>query len=223
VDTRGNLSIDGTPVKRILIGDDHGIVRKGLMETLEDDLGQVSFGEADNGRDILAKVAQSKWDLVLLDINMEGRNGLDVLQEIHRAHPKLPVLILSMYSEDEFAVRALKEGAAGYVSKRMGSEELLGAIRKVLDGGRYISATVAEKLAADLQRPSGKSLHESLSNRELQILRMIAMGQSLKEIAGELCISVKTVGTYHTRLLQKMNMSSDIELTRYALAHKLAE
>jgi len=174
-------------------------------------------------RDILAKVAQSKWDLVLLDINMEGRNGLDVLQEIHRAHPKLPVLILSMYSEDEFAVRALKEGAAGYVSKRMGSEELLGAIRKVLDGGRYISATVAEKLAADLQRPSGKSLHESLSNRELQILRMIAMGQSLKEIAGELCISVKTVGTYHTRLLQKMNMSSDIELTRYALAHKLAE
>jgi two-component system, NarL family, invasion response regulator UvrY len=211
------------PTKRILIADDHGIVRKGLKETLEEELGSMSFGEAENGRQVLEQVWKQKWDLVLLDINMEERSGLDVLHEIHKTHPDLPVLILSMYPEEEFAVRALKQGAAGYISKRRASEELVAAVKKILAGGRYISANVAEKLATDLQRESEKPLHEYLSNREFQLLRMIATGRSLKEIAGELSISVKTVGTYHTRLLEKMGMGSDIELTRYALARKLVD
>jgi len=209
-------------VRRILIADDHDIVRKGLKNTLEEELGRMYFGEAENGRQTLEEVFKGDWDLVLLDINMEERSGLDVLQEIHKARPALPVLILSMYPEEEFAVRALKQGAAGYISKRRASEELVGAVRKVLAGGRYISAVVAERLAADLQRESEKPLHESLSNREFQLLRLIATGKSLKEIAG-LSISVKTVGTYHTRLLEKMGMSSDIELTRYALANRLVD
>jgi two-component system invasion response regulator UvrY len=212
-----------TAAKRILIADDHDIVRKGLRETLDEELGRMNFGEAENGRQTLEEVFKGDWDLVLLDINMEERNGLDVLQEIHRARPTLPVLILSMYPEEEFAVRALKQGAAGYISKRRASEELVGAVKKVLAGGRYISTAVAERLAADLQRESEKPLHESLSNREFQLLRLIATGKSLKEIAGELSISVKTVGTYHTRLLEKMGMSSDIELTRYALTNKLVD
>ena len=211
------------PTQRILIADDHGIVRKGLKNTLEEELGRMTFGEAENGRQALEQVYKQEWDLVLLDINMEGRSGLEVLQEIHKARPELPVLILSMYSEEEFAVRALKQGAAGYISKRRASEELVGAVKKVLAGGRYISAAVAERLAADLQLESEKRLHESLSNREFQLLRLIATGKSLKEIAAELFISVKTVGTYHTRLLEKMGMGSDIELTRYALANKLVE
>jgi len=210
-------------VRRILIADDHDIVRKGLKNTLEEELGRMYFGEAENGRQTLEEVFKGDWDLVLLDINMEERSGLDVLQEIHKARPALPVLILSMYPEEEFAVRALKQGAAGYISKRRASEELVGAVKKVLAGGRYISAAVAERLAADLQRESEKPLHESLSNREFQLLRLIATGKSLKEIAGELSISVKTVGTYHTRLLEKMGMGSDIELTRYALTNKLAD
>jgi DNA-binding NarL/FixJ family response regulator len=209
--------------KRILIADDHGIVRKGLKNTLEEELGRMAFGEAENGRQVLEQVSKQEWDLVLLDINMEGRSGLEVLAEIHRARPDLPVLILSMYPEEEFAVRALKQGAAGYISKRRASEELVGAVKKVLAGGRYISAAVAERLAVDLQHESEKPLHESLSNREFQLLRLIATGKSLKEIAGELSISVKTVGTYHTRLLEKMRMGSDIELTRYALANKLVD
>ena len=211
------------PTQRILIADDHGIVRKGLRETLEEELGRMTFGEAENGREVLEQVYKQEWDLVLLDINMEGRSGLEVLQDIHKTRPTLPVLILSMYPEEEFAVRALKQGAAGYISKRRASEELVGAVKKVLAGGRYISAAVAERLAADLQRESEKPLHESLSNREFQLLRLIATGKSLKESAGELSISVKTVGTYHTRLLEKMGMGSDIELTRYALANKLVD
>jgi len=209
--------------QRILIADDHDIVRKGLRETLDEELGRMTFGEAENGRQVLEQVHKQDWDLVLLDINMEGRSGLDVLQDIHKAHPALPVLILSMYPEEEFAVRALKQGAAGYISKRRASEELVGAVKKVLAGGRYISAAVAERLAADLQRESEKPLHETLSNREFQLLRLIATGKSLKEIAAELSLSVKTVGTYHTRLLEKMGMVSDIELTRYALANKLVD
>jgi DNA-binding NarL/FixJ family response regulator len=209
--------------QRILIADDHDIVRKGLRETLEEELGRMTFGEAENGRQALEQVHKQDWDLVLLDINMEDRSGLDVLQDIHKAHPALPVLILSMYPEEEFAVRALKQGAAGYISKRRASEELVGAVKKVLAGGRYISAAVAERLAADLQRESEKPLHETLSNREFQLLRLIATGKSLKEIAAELSLSVKTVGTYHTRLLEKMGKVSDIELTRYALANKLVD
>jgi two-component system, NarL family, invasion response regulator UvrY len=208
---------------RILLADDHAIVRKGLKEMLEEELGRVSFGEAENGQQVLDQVRRQPWDLVLLDINMEGRSGLDVLGEMGKAPRKPPVLILSMYPEAEFAVRALKQGAAGYLNKQSAPEELVAAVKKVLAGGRYISAAVADRLAADLQRGTDKPAHESLSSREFQVMRMIAMGKSLKEIADELSISAKTVGTYHLRLLEKMGMKSDIEITRYALTHKLVD
>jgi DNA-binding NarL/FixJ family response regulator len=208
---------------RILLADDHAIVRKGLKETLEEELGRVSFGEAENGQQVLDQVRKQSWDLVVLDINMEGRSGLDVLVEMRRASGAPPVLILSMYPEAEFAVRALKHGAAGYLNKQSAPEELVAAVKKVLAGGRYISAAVADRLAADLQRGTDKPPHESLSSREFQVMRMIAVGKSLKEIADELSISAKTVGTYHLRLLEKMGMKSDIEITRYALTHKLVD
>jgi two-component system, NarL family, invasion response regulator UvrY len=208
---------------RILLADDHAIVRRGLKETLEDELGRVIFGEAENGQQVLAQVSKQPWDLVLLDINMEGRSGLDVLEELRKVHPRPPVLILSMYPEAEFAVRALKQGAAGYLNKQSAPEELVVAVKQVLAGGRYISAAVADRLAADLQRRTEPLPHESLSSREFQVMRMIAMGKTLKEIADELSISAKTVGTYHTRLLEKMRMKSDIEITRYALSRRLVD
>ena len=210
-------------MKRILIADDHAILRKGLKETLEEELGPITFGEAVNAHQILEQVWKHNWDLVLLDIGLPGRSGLEVLEEIRRSRPKLPVLILSMYPEAQFAVRALKEGAAGYVSKQSAPEELVAAVTKVLAGGRYVSPALGERLAAEMQRETQKPPHESLSNRELQVMRLVASGKALKEIGDELSLSVKTVGTYHTRLLQKMGMKSDVELTRYALLNKLVD
>jgi DNA-binding NarL/FixJ family response regulator len=210
-------------MKRILIADDHAIVRKGLKETLEEELGRVSFGEAENGAQVLEQVRKQEWDLLLLDIGMEGRSGLEVLEEVRKIRRKLPVLILSMYPEGEFAVRALKQGAAGYLNKQSAPEQLAAAVVKVLAGGRYISAALAERLAAEMQRESPEPPHESLSNRELQVMRMVAGGKSLKEIADALSISVKTVGTYHTRILDKMGLKSDVEITRYALLNKLVD
>jgi DNA-binding NarL/FixJ family response regulator len=206
-------------MKRILIADDHAIVRKGLKETLQEELGRVTFGEAENGVQVLEQIRKQEWDLVLLDIGMEGRSGLEVLEEIRKIRPRLPVLILSMYP----AVRALKQGAAGYLNKQSAPEELLAAAVKVLAGGRYISAAQADRLAAQMQRESPMSPHESLSNRELEVMRMVAAGKSLKEIAGALSLSVKTVGAYHTRLLDKMGLKSDVEITRYALLKKLVD
>jgi DNA-binding NarL/FixJ family response regulator len=208
-------------MKRILIADDHAIVRKGLKETLEEELGSVTFGEAKDGTQVLDQIRKQKWDLVLLDIGMEGRSGLEVLEEIREVQPKLPVLMLSMYSERDFAVRALRQGAAGYVNKQAPTEELVGAVSKVLNGQRYISSAVADKLATELQRASEKLPHETLSNRELQVMRLIVSGRSMKEIAAELSLSVKTVATYHTRLLKKINVQSDVELTRYAILNKI--
>ena len=208
---------------RILLADDHTMVRKGLKETLDEELGQVTFGEASNSQQVLDQVWKAKWDLVILDINMEGRSGLEVLEEIHQARPKLPVLILSMYPVAEFAVRALKQGAAGYLNKQSAPEELVTAVKTVLAYRRYISAQLADRLAADLMRATETPAHELLSNRETQVLLMIARGKSLKEIAAELSISAKTVGTYHIRVLRKMGLKNDIELTRYALLNKLVE
>ena len=210
-------------MSRILIADDHAIVRKGLKETLEEELGPTASGEASNGREVLEQVWKQEWDLVLLDIGMEGRSGLEVLEEIRKARPKLPVLILTMYPEAQFAVRAIRQGAAGYINKQSAPEELVVAVKKVLAGGRYVSAALAEQLATELQGETAKAPHDALSNRELQVMRLIATGKSLKEIADDLAISVKTVGTYHTRLLQKLGMKSDVEITRYALLNKLVQ
>ncbi len=158
---------------------------------------------------------------MLLDIDMEGQSGLEVLEDIQRSAPKLPVLILSMYPEAEFAVRALKNGASGYLTKQSAPEELITAVRKVLSGGRYVSPMLAERLVSNLQRPTESLAHEALSNRELQVLRMVATGKTVKEIAAELSLSIKTVATHRARMLEKMQMQSDVEVARYALRNKL--
>jgi DNA-binding NarL/FixJ family response regulator len=210
-------------MKRILVADDHAIVRKGLKETLEEELGNLQFGEAGNSQQALDQVWKENWDLVMLDINMEQRNGLEVLGEIRKARPKLPVLILSMYPVEEFGVRALKLGAAGYLNKQSAPEELVEAVRSVLAGRRYISAALADRLAADAQRGAETPSHHTLSTREYQVMLMIARGMTLKEIAADLSISAKTVGTYHLRVLAKMGLGNDIQITRYALLNKLVD
>jgi len=210
-------------MKRILVADDHAIVRKGLKETLEEELGDLQFGEAGNSQQALDQVWKEDWDLVMLDINMDQRSGLEVLEEIRKARPKLPVLILSMYPVEEFGVRALKLGASGYINKQSAPEELVEAVRSVLAGRRYISAALADRLAADAQRGAETPSHHTLSTREYQVMLMIARGMTLKEIAADLSISAKTVGTYHLRILAKMGLSNDIQITRYALLNKLVD
>ena len=210
-------------MKKILVADDHAIVRKGIKETLEEELGKLQFGEAGNNQQVLDLVWQEDWDLVMLDINMDKRSGLEILEEIRKARPNLPVLIVSMYPVEEFGVRALKLGAAGYINKQSAPEELVAAVRSVLAGRRYISAALADRLAADVQRGADAPLHQALSTREYQVMLMIARGMTLKEIAADLSISAKTVGTYHLRILAKMGLGNDIQIARYALLNKLVD
>ena len=208
---------------RMLIADDHEVVRRGLKLILLEEFRGAQIGESGNARETLEQVAAREWDLVLLDINMPGRSGLDVLAEIKRLRPKLPVLILSVSPEAEFAERTLRAGAAGYINKQFASDEILLAVRKVLSGGTYVSATIAEKLASSLKGGDSRALHEKLSNREFQIFRLIALGRSVKEIASELALSEKTVGTYLARIREKTGLSSHVEITRYAFQNKLVE
>lgn len=210
-------------MKRVLLADDHAIVRKGLKETLEEELGDVEFGEAEDGRQVLELVWKRNWDLLILDLSMGGRGGLEVLEDVRKARPGLPVLVLSMYPAEEFGVRALKAGACGFVNKRSAPDELVTAVKAALDGRRYISEELANRMATDLQRGGGAAPHEALSAREYQVMTAIARGKSLKEIAAELSISAKTVGTYHTRLLAKLGLKSDVEVTRYAILNKLVD
>lgn len=208
---------------RMLITDDHEVVRRGLKLILLEEFRGAVVGESGNARETLEQVAAREWDLVLLDINMPGRSGLDVLAEIKQLRPKLPVLILSVSPEAEFAERTLRAGAAGYINKQFASDEILLAVRKVLDGGTYVSATIAEKLASSLKGGDSRALHEKLSDREFQVFRLIALGRSVKEIAGELALSEKTVGTYLARIKEKTGLSSHVEITRYAFQNKLVE
>jgi len=194
---------------RVLIADDHELVRRGVRGLLKEAFPDVVLGEALDAAQTLAVVEKKAWDLVLLDINMPGRNGLDVLQDLKRLYPKLPVVMLSTYPEKDYAVRAFKLGAAAYVSKESASGELLAAARKAL------AATVAGESPA--------APHDLLSNRELQVLRLVASGKSLKEIAAELCLSEKTIGTYRTRISQKIGLSTNVDLARYATLHKLVD
>ncbi len=210
-------------MKRILLVDDHAIVRKGLKETLEEEIGGLTFGEADSAPKVVELVAQQSWDLVILDLNMEGRSGLDLLSEIQTIQPGLAVLILSMYPVAEFAVRALKQGAAGYLCKQSAPDELVSAVQTVLEGRRYISKELAERLAAELVRDSNRLPHEELSAREYQVMLMIAAGKMQKEIAAELSLSAKTVSTYYTRVLKKLALKNAIEVSRYAMQNKLLQ
>ncbi|MHB8522054.1 MAG: response regulator [Limisphaerales bacterium] len=207
---------------RILIVDDHAVVRQGLKQILADNLQKVVFGEACNAHEALTLVWNERWDVVVLDVTLPGRSGLEVLREIKQSRPKLPVLVLSMHPEDQFAVRMLKAGAAGYMTKESAPQELMGAINKVLAGGRYVSAALGEKIASYLGTDVQTPPHERLSDREFQVLRMIASGKTVTEIAKELSLSVKTISTYRTRILEKMNMKTNAELTHYAIQNQLA-
>ena len=208
---------------KVLIADDHAIVRRGLKLILSEEFSRVVFGEARNGQEVLDQVWKQDWDIVVLDITMPGRSGLEVLKELKQLRPKLPVLILSMHSEDQFGMRVLKAGAAGYMTKENVPEELVKAIKKVIAGGKYISPALAEQLAFHLEEDTGRPLHEKLSDREYQVMRMIASGQTVKEIAVELVLSMKTISTYRTRILEKMKMKSSAELTHYAVKNKLVD
>jgi two-component system invasion response regulator UvrY len=206
---------------KILIADDHPIVREGLRQVIEKAADMKVAGEALNGQEVLDKAYAEEWDVLLLDFSMPGKGGLDVIKELHRERPKLPILILSMHPEGELAPRLLKAGAAGYLAKESATKELVNAIRKVHAGGRYVSPALAEKLVMDLSTPSDKKPHELLSDREYQVLLLIAAGRSPNEIAVEFSISVKTVRTYRDRIMEKMSFKNDVELTRYALDHGL--
>ena len=208
---------------RILIADDHAVVRQGLKQILADAFKRASFGEAANSQQALERVWKEAWDIVILDLTMPGRSGLEVLKEIKSAHPKLPVLILSMHPEDQFAVRLLKAGASGYMTKESAPEELVGAVKKAIAGGRYVSAGLAEKMASLLVNDTKGAPHENLSDREFLILRQIAAGKSVSVIARELSLSVKTISTYRVRLLGKMGLVNNAELLRYAFDNNLVE
>ena len=208
---------------RILIVDDHSVVRRGLKQILVDEFKKAEFGEASNAGEALERVRKEAWDAVVLDITMPGRSGLEALKEIKEAKPKLPVLVLSMHPEDQFAVRVLKSGASGYMTKESAPEELVGAVKKVLAGGRYVSPALAEKMASYLAIDTPKPPHERLSDREFVVLRMIASGKTASQIAEELSLSVKTVSTYRTRILEKTGMMSNAELTHYAIKNQLVE
>jgi DNA-binding NarL/FixJ family response regulator len=208
---------------RMLIVDDHAIVRRGLKEILADEYPEAAFSEAEDSRTALQELQRQEWDLVLLDINLPGRDGLDLLEEIRRLRPRTRVLVVSAYPEKEFAARSFKLGAVGYLSKSQASEELATAVKKILAGGKYVTASLAERLVDDLGAKTSRAPHETLSPRELQVLRMIAVGKTVKEIAAELALSEKTIGTYRARIAEKTGLSTNVALTRYALQHGLAE
>jgi len=202
---------------KILIADDHPIVRKGLKQILAETPNIVVAGEANNGAEVLQKVLKDEYDMVLLDISMPGRDGIETLKELKSLKPNLPVLILSIHPEDQYAVRVLRAGAYGYLTKESAPEELISAIRTVSLGRKYISPSVAEKLVCDLDINAKKQPHEKLSDREYQVMHMIASGKTVKEISEDLSLSVKTISTYRARILEKMKMKNIAELIRYAI------
>lgn len=208
---------------RILIADDHAVFRRGLKETLADAFSKVAFGETKTAQETLEYVRRSEWDVLILDVSMPGKSGLDILSDIKRWRPALPILFLSMHPEEQYARRVLKSGASGYLTKESVPEELKVAVRKIVAGGRYVSAALAEKLACDLRKGADKPVHELLSDREFQVLRSIAGGKSVKQIAEELTLSVKTVSTYRARILEKTGMRTTAELIRYALREQLVD
>jgi len=208
---------------RALIADDHAVVRQGLKQILGDTPEMVVAGEAITGQEVLDKVRAGAWDVVVLDISMPDRSGLDILKQLRSERPKLPVLVLSMHSEDQYALRVLKAGASGYLTKDSAADELVKAIRKVVSGGTYVSSFLAEKLASEIGTDSSRLPHETLSDREFQVLRLIAAGKSVTEIAAELYLSVKTVSTYRARMLEKMNLGTNAELIHYAMQNHLID
>jgi two-component system invasion response regulator UvrY len=208
---------------RFLLVDDHALLRRGLRELLGEEFPGAEFDEAASGPLAIEQVKKTPFSLLVLDLAIPGRDGLDVLKEVHQLIPRMPVLVLSVHAEEQYAIRALRAGAVGYITKESAPEELCKAVRRVLEGGKYVSASLAEKLATNLSTHDGSPLHESLSDRELQVLRMLAFGKSVKDIGGELALSEKTISTYRARLLEKMTMKTNADVMRYALRAGLVE
>lgn len=208
---------------KIIIADDHAIVREGLKQIVAEEKDMLVCGEAEDAIKLMDLLKNEKWSIVVLDINMPGKSGLEALKDIKQLYPELPVLILSMFSEDQYGLRAIKAGASGYLKKVSAPTELVVAIRKIVSGRKYINPSLAEKLAENLGRDKNNYLHEKLSDREYQIMCNIALGKSAEEIAEELALSINTVYTYRNRILEKMSMKSNVELTQYAIQNKLIE
>lgn len=206
---------------KILVADDHAIVRKGLKQILLDEYPFGEIEECSNTEELLNKAIGGNWDVIISDISMPGRSGLEALHHIHEAHPHVPVLILSMHPEEQYAIRALKAGASGYCSKDLAHDELVNAVRRVLTGRKYITPTLAEALATRLEQETHAEPHKRLSNREFEVFKMIAAGKSVSEIADNLRLSATTISTYRARILSKMNFKTNSDLTRYALENKL--
>ncbi len=206
---------------KILIADDHALIRRGLKQIIDEEFPSATTGEAEDCQQVLDRVRKDAWDIVILDLTMPGGDGLEVLKQIKVIRPQLPVLILSMHTEDQFGTAVLKQGAAGFLSKRTASEELAKAIRQVTRGGKYITPTLAEKLAFEVERDTDKPPHKTLSNREYQVFLMLASGKSVNEISQELSLSEKTIRQFRSRLLAKMKMKNNVELAHYAIQHGL--
>lgn len=208
---------------KILIADDHPIVRQGLRQLITTTTDMVVADEASNGWEVLSKVRSSYCNMVLLDISMPGLNSLDIIRQLKNENPGLPILILSIHSEEQYAIRTFKAGASGYLTKERAPDELLAAIRKVSMGSKYVSSSLAEKLASDLEIGAEQLPHEIISDREYQVMRMIAVGKTVTEIANELLLSTQTVSTYRSRILQKMKMKNNVELANYAIRNRLVD
>jgi len=208
---------------QILVADDHAVVRRGLIEILRDSVPGAAFGEAETGWRALELARAQKWDLAILDVSLPDQSGLEVLKQIRGFAPRLPVLVLSMHPEEQFALRALRAGAAGYVTKKTAPQEIGEAVRRVLAGGRYITPSLAEMMALEMSQRIEKEPHERLSDREYQVFRRLALGKTVKEIASELSVSVQTVSTYRARILAKMGFRTNAELTEYAIRDHLLE
>lgn len=206
---------------RILIADDHIVVRRGLKQILLDEFPTAQIEEAGDAEELLKKLFKAEFDLVISDLSMPGRSGLDSLQQIKQSYPKLPVLILSVHSEEHYALRVLKSGGSGYLNKDSAPEELVKAVRQVLMGKKYITASVAEKLAASFDKSSDKMPHEVLSDREFEVFKLIASGKSITDIAGTLSLSITTISTYRARIMEKMNLHTNADLTLYAVENKI--
>lgn len=206
---------------RILIADDHAIVRRGLKQILLDEHPSAVIEEASDAEDLIIKALKDEWDIIISDLSMPGRTGLDALHQIKQNLPKTPVLILSVHPEEQYALRVLKAGASGYLNKDLAANELINAVSRVLLGKKYITPSIAEKLASVLDADNNKLPHELLSDREFDVLKLLASGKSVSEIADQFLLSVTTVSTYRARIIAKMNMKSNADLTRYAMEHGL--
>lgn len=208
---------------RVLLADDHAIVRAGLKEILEDTGDIAVAGEAANGQEVLAQIRRQDFDVLVTDMSMPGRSGVDLIRQVKSEKPRLRILVLSMHSEEQYAVRALRAGASGYLTKETAADQLVAAIRRIAGGGAHISPETAERLALDLVPDSDAPPHKSLSDREFQVFQMIAGGATVTEIADKLVLSVKTVSTHKTRIMQKMNITNQAELIKYAIRHRLID